>query len=176
MSSYLLPPIIYNKDFYKNIMYIRDAELSKLAINKTLQKYLNTLKGQIDVCESAWDKYKKYTNPYEFIHTVLPNSRQAICQYKPLSRSFFKMVEMCQMLNILEELPRAKCKSFHLAEGPGGFIEALAFLRKNPADQYYGMTLLEEHNQNVPGWRKSKQFLLDNPNVIIEKGYDERGI
>ena len=192
MSSFLLPPIIYSKEFYthlitdKNececkckdtdkIMKQNQQQSKPIFINKTLQKYLNTLKAQIDVCEMAWDKYKKYTNPYEFIHTTVPNARNAICPYKPLSRSFFKMIEMCHMLNILAELPQERCKSFHLAEGPGGFIEALVFLRKNMADLHYGMTLLEEHNQNVPGWRKSKQFLIDNSNVIIEKGHDEKG-
>ena len=178
MSSYLLPQIIYTKELYKYILpsFVNDDIFDKKClINKTLQKYLNALKAQLDECEMVWDKYKKYTNPYEFIHTVVPNSRYAICQHKPLSRSFFKMIEMCHLLNLLDELPREKCKSFHLAEGPGGFIEALVFLRKNPADRYYGMTLLEEHNHNVPGWRKSKQFLADNPNVIIEKGDDGRG-
>jgi len=178
MSSYLLPSIINTKEFYRHINYefnLVQPQAQKVFINKTLQKYLNMLKAQIDECEFAWDKYKKYTNPYEFIHTTVPNSRNAICQYKPLSRSFFKMVEMCHLLNILPDLPKEKCKSFHLAEGPGGFIEALVFLRKNPADLYYGMTLLEENNQNVPGWRKSKQFLAENKNVIIEKGHDERG-
>lgn len=176
MSSYLLPSIINTKDFLKGINYdFNPEQIQTVRINKTLLSYLNVLKGQIDQCENAWDKYKKYTNPYEFIHTIVPNSRNAICQYKPLSRSFFKMIEMCHMLDILSELPIEKCKSFHLAEGPGGFIEALLFLRKNPNDIYYGMTLLEEHNQNVPGWRKSKVFLAEHKNVIIEKGKDERG-
>ena len=176
MSSYLLPQIICPKDFYKHINYSFTHEKNKpVIINKTLKKYLNTLKSQIDECELAWDKYKKYTNPYEFIHTPVPNARSAICQYKPLSRSFFKMVEMCHLQDILPELPAEKMKSFHLAEGPGGFIEALVYLRKNPADLYYGMTLLEEQNQNVPGWRKSKQFLSENKNVIIEKGHDGKG-
>ena len=148
---------------------------NKIIINKTLHKYLNALKAQIDEQESAWDKFKKYTNPYEFIHTIVPNTRQSICTHKPLSRSFFKMIEMTHMLNILPTLPADACKSFHLAEGPGGFIEAISFLRKNTKDLYYGMTLLEDSNVNVPGWRKSKEFLLSNTNVIIEKGIDGKG-
>ena len=176
MSSYLLPPIIYINDLYKHITDgVKPIQYTPVSINQTLQKYLKNIKSQIDECELVWDKYKKYTNPYEFIHSIVPNSRSAICKYKPLSRSFFKMIELCHMLNILPNLPQNKCKSFHLAEGPGGFIEALVYLRKNPADLYYGMTLLEEHNQNVPGWRKSKQFLANNINVIIENGYDKKG-
>ena len=37
------------------------------------------------------------------------------------------------------------------------------------------MTLIDESNQNVPGWRKSKHFLANNPNVIIEKGIEGNG-
>jgi 23S rRNA U2552 (ribose-2'-O)-methylase RlmE/FtsJ len=67
-----------------------------------------------------------------------------------------------------------KFKSFHLAEGPGGFIEAVAHIRKNKKDEYYGMTLVN-NDTKCPGWRNSKKFLEDNPNVIIEKGVDKTG-
>jgi hypothetical protein len=61
--------------------------------------------------------------------------------------------------------------SFHLAEGPGGFIEALANTRKNPNDKYVGMTILDDANDNnVPAWKKSEYFLRNNPNVFIENG------
>ena len=61
-----------------------------------------------------------------------------------------------------------------MAEGPGGFIEAVAYLRKNKTDEYYGMTLMSS-DLKCPGWKKSKKFLEDNSNVIIEKGVDETG-
>jgi 23S rRNA U2552 (ribose-2'-O)-methylase RlmE/FtsJ len=176
MSFYSLPTITYIHELHRYIVPIISGKNNEtIIVNKTLYKYLSTLKQQIDECETAWDKYKKYTNPYEFLHTIIPNARQSICTYKPLSRSFFKMIEMSHMLNILNDLPSNKCKSFHLAEGPGGFIEALVFLRKNKNDQYYGMTLLEENNHNIPGWRKSKGFLYENPNVNIEIGTDGKG-
>ena len=150
-------------------------EESDIMVNKTLYKYLNFVKGQIDCRLEQWDKYKKYTNPHEYIHTTIPNTKQAISTLKPISRSFFKMIEICKTLFLLDILPSDSCKSFHLAEGPGGFIEALAYMRKNPADKYYGMTLIDDTNQNVPGWRKSKHFLLNNPNVIIETGIERNG-
>jgi 23S rRNA U2552 (ribose-2'-O)-methylase RlmE/FtsJ len=64
--------------------------------------------------------------------------------------------------------------SFHLAEGPGGFIEAVCHMRKNPNDVYYGMTLVNSDSK-CPGWKKSKNFLEENRNVIIEKGIDNTG-
>ena len=60
-------------------------------------------------------------------------------------------------------------KCFCLAEGPGGFIEALCTLRHEPKDIYYGMTLIND-DINVPGWKKTKNFLSENKNVIIESG------
>ena len=142
-------------------------------INKSLYRYLSFVKEQIDTQQNDWDKYKKYTNTYEYIHTPIPNTKASVCNYKPLSRSFYKMIEICKSFAILEELPSV-CKTFHLAEGPGGFIEALAMLRSQLKDTYYGMTLIDD-DCNVPGWRKSKSFLLHNPNVTIEKGSDDRG-
>jgi 23S rRNA U2552 (ribose-2'-O)-methylase RlmE/FtsJ len=150
------------------------AECNDILINKTLYKYLSFIKEQIDCRLEQWDKYKKCTNPYEYIHSLIPNTKQAISTLKPISRSFFKMIEICHSLSLLELLPSA-CTTFHLAEGPGGFIEAMAYMRKNKDDTYYGMTLIDETNQNVPGWRKSKYFLLNNPNVIIETGIEKNG-
>ena len=179
MSSYLLPPIINTKEFYTHINYVFtvQSEQQTVVINKTLQKYLNRLKAQIDECEFAWDKYKKYTNPYEFIHTTVPNSRNAICQYKPLSRSFFKMIEMTHMLNILSALPADACKSFHLAEGPGGFIQAFierCSEEKRPIGVSLAMSLKPTHSQ-IPGWKRAVPFLRKNPVVKIFYGADGTG-
>ena len=81
------------------------------------------------------------TNPYEYIHTNVPNSKSSICKLNPLSRSFYKMIELINTLNLFDNNSET-IKSFHLAEGPGGFIEALSYIRKNPNDTYYGMTLM----------------------------------
>jgi hypothetical protein len=63
-----------------------------------------------------------------------------------------------------------------LAEGPGGFIEAIAQYRSNPNDLYIGMTLVDDLNDsNIPGWKKTKFFLQNNPNVKIEFGADMTG-
>lgn len=169
----------------------------KKHINKTLCKYLNLLKEQIDTRQDSWDKCKKYTNCYEYIHTVVPNTKQAVCPLKPLSRSFYKMIEMAHMMQLMPRLlnhttTSAGCgaRTFHLAEGPGGFIEAVVYLRKlqqpqqlyQPgvtqapfADQYIGMTLLDDADTGVPGWKKSRHFLQANPTVFIERGADGRG-
>lgn len=180
MSFCVLPTIHTNNNIHKHIKFdISNNEdncsiSGEIVINKTLYKYLSSVKEQIDCRLEQWDKFKKYTNPYEYIHSVIPNAKQSIATIKPISRSFFKMIEICHSFSLLDTLPN-NCKSFHLAEGPGGFIEALAYMRKNIKDTYYGMTLIDEVNHNVPGWRKTKHFLANHPNVIIESGIDGTG-
>ena len=173
MSFFELPIIPNNEDII-SIIDIKYSDKVQIVINKTLMTYLKNIKKEIDNRQTEWDKYKKYTNPYEYIHTLVPNSKQSICKLKPLSRSFYKMIEIFGLLEINDSLP-IDCKSFHLAEGPGGFIEALVDLRKNINDKYIGMTLLDENDISVPAWKKSTFFLENNPNVYIEKGGDSTG-
>ena len=148
-------------------------KISEPIINKTLMKYLTNIQTEIDNKQDEWDHYKKYINPYEYIHTQVSNSKSSVCKIKPLSRSYFKMIEICKIFELDTELP-TNCKSFHLAEGPGGFIEALCSLRNNKNDKYIGMTLIDK-NVNIPGWKKSNSFLENNTNVFIETGHDETG-
>ena len=143
-------------------------------ISKTLQEYLSVIKGEIDNCPVDWDYYKKFTNPYEYIQTQIPGENYSVSSLKPLSRSYFKMIEIVKTHNILNSYKETPIKTFHLAEGPGGFIEAITHLRKNNKDTYHGMTLLND-TIGIPGWNKSSQFLKNNPNVIIEKGVDGKG-
>jgi 23S rRNA U2552 (ribose-2'-O)-methylase RlmE/FtsJ len=129
---------------------------------------------KLDDHECEWDIFKKYTNPYEYIHSAVPFKKKSISVYKPLSRSYFKMIEMLNTFNM--NFGTKPMRSFHLAEGPGGFIEALCNVRKNPKDVYIGMTILDELNDNnIPGWKKSDAFLKKNENVYIECGADNTG-
>jgi 23S rRNA U2552 (ribose-2'-O)-methylase RlmE/FtsJ len=216
MSIFLLPKIAYviqSEDIgFKMVDSTPDAFISN-----SLCEMLSKTKLQIETMENSWDNYKKLTNPYEFIHTVVPGCKTQVSRMKPLSRSFYKMVEICTQFNLCN---REKCNSsvnnnndndvfsignygnghnhnafmqfaitpealltknsepmmssFHLAEGPGGFIEAVCHMRNNPSDVYYGMTLVN-NDSKCPGWKKSKNFLDENRNVVIEKGIDETG-
>ena len=42
-------------------------------------------------------------NPFEFIHTNVPNTNYCISKKKPISRAFFKMIEICNIFDIFEE-------------------------------------------------------------------------
>tara|TARA_Y100000389_G_scaffold204320_2_gene256223 strand:+ start:100 stop:1281 length:1182 start_codon:yes stop_codon:yes gene_type:complete len=144
-------------------------------ISFSLNHYLTEMKFKIEKIESKWDIYKKYTNPYEYINTIIPNKNKCVSKYKPLSRSYFKMIEIIDTFNLIR-IEDKKIKTFHLAEGPGGFIEAFVNKRNNDDDVYYGMTLLDdEEDMNIPSWKKSQQFLNKHSNVVIENGIKKNG-
>ena len=226
-------------------------------ISSSIYSHLCDMKQQIEQFQEEWDNIKKFTNPYEYIHTNVAGNKTNISKLRPLSRSFYKMIEIIKNNNILSQynntvVTRPEYKmginTFHLAEGPGGFIEAISYLRglkyqrevhdaaavsasaaasadsvnntngsgtvqilkRNTElhdeymkeiehlklsrrifesqkhgydkfatssygnDRYYGMTLVND-DPICPGWKKTKTFLENHPNVIIETGADKTG-
>ena len=237
----------------------------KVYLSSSIYAHLCDIKHQIEQYQDTWDNIKKFTNPYEYIHSNISGNKTNISRLRPLSRSFYKMIEIMKNTNMLSRYetmyatkPDSKMglKTFHLAEGPGGFIEALAYLRglgyqrytsneKNAGasngggvfggvfggdstsspihilkrntdfhdeymkeqenlkvsrrifdsqkegtsvggggtttptavyanDRYYGMTLVND-DPICPGWKKTRTFLENHPNVMIENGADKTG-
>ena len=172
MAFFLLPRT--NNLLYKNIEYTNIDGIPTSVVSQSLSYYLYNIKEKITSREKQWDIYKKYTNPYEYIHTVVPLKKKSVSKYKPLSRSYFKMVEIINTFHVNYVEP---ISSFHLAEGPGGFIEAFVKIRNCKQDTYIGMTLLDEKKKhsNIPAWKKSELFFKTNANVVLENGIDETG-
>lgn len=173
MPYYQLPQIEYNIRKSNINLKIHEKNIEKKFSNPSLKYYLTHIKGLIDENIEDWDTNKKYTNPYEFIHTNIPNFKLSISKIKPISRAFFKLIEIYNDHNIF--VSDAPIKSFHLAEGPGGFVEATTYLRDNSRDTYYGMTLIDENDTNIPGWRKADFLMKKYPNINIEYGADGVG-
>ena len=220
-------------------------------VSSSIYSHLCDIKEQIEKYQDAWDNIKKFTNPYEYIHTNVSGNKTNISKLRPLSRSFYKMIEIIKNNSILSQYSntivarpdyKMGINTFHLAEGPGGFIEAVAYLRGsdyqrvvatastggtecpcdgtgtstgtstgtpvqilkrntelhdeymkelehmkltrrifesngNPTygnDRYYGMTLVND-DPICPGWKKTRAFLENHPNVSIETGADKTG-
>jgi 23S rRNA U2552 (ribose-2'-O)-methylase RlmE/FtsJ len=172
MTYYLLPKTSFL--IHKNIECIIQETPTEVKYSNSLSYYLYNIKKQIDKHEREWDIYKKYTNPYEYINSIVPYKKKSIAKHKPLSRSYYKMIEIMNTFNI--DFSTSPIQSFHLAEGPGGFIEALLHRRNNKSDRYIGMTLIDNENDpNIPAWKKTSDFLNKNPNVLIETGADNTG-
>lgn len=138
-------------------------------------------KENIDKLENSesWDKMKKIGNPYELIYTTYHRKRKndSISKYIPLSRSYFKMWEIYNNYPIFKYFPlHTKFHFSHLAEGPGGFMEAsynyLEHIREKKIqvkDIYDGITL-KPHNEYVPDWNKIKKIFNNNSNIRVTYG------
>jgi 23S rRNA U2552 (ribose-2'-O)-methylase RlmE/FtsJ len=126
-----------------------------------------------------WDIAKRITNPYELISTHSSRLRlpKSTCCIHPLSRSYFKMVEILTHLQFFDRHKDPKLKSLHICEGPGGFIEAfhsMAETKKKIIQSSHAMTLKSTH-QMIPGWRRATQFLQKHPAVHIVYGPTKTG-
>ena len=136
--------LIHNNILDKSSFYIKTHNKKHISpyLSKTLHIYLSNVKKLIEECHEEWDNKKKITNPYEYIHTLIAHKRISVSLYKPLSRSFFKLIELSNTHYLLSDYTKTNINTFSLAEGPGGFIEALMWLRNNKEDKYYGITLI----------------------------------
>jgi cap1 methyltransferase len=142
---------------------------------------VESLKEQIRPYDKTelWDLAKRITNPYELISTFsnrlkLPKST---CCHHPLSRSFFKMIEILNHLDFFNRHKSPRYRSLHVCEGPGGFIEAFQYLAKEKDRRIqgsYGMTLKSTHMM-IPGWKRATQFLEKHKNVHILFGPSRTG-
>ena len=72
MTYFILPNI--NVDININHFFIQTTNIKNetIYINKSLSEFLNEIKEEIKNYNTHWDASKKYINPYEFIHTPIP--------------------------------------------------------------------------------------------------------
>jgi 23S rRNA U2552 (ribose-2'-O)-methylase RlmE/FtsJ len=147
-----------------------------LHMNDDMHKMITTYKNKITPYynNKTWDKYKKLSNEFELIFTT-PNTKSNVSLYNPVSRSFFKMWEIIfDFQNDLLKsfsLKTTPMKCLFLAEGPGGFLEAVMKYRNNKNDHYYGMTLRPD-TKSIPEWKLKK---FDMSNITTLYGADNTG-
>lgn len=146
---------------------------------------LYSLKQQIENLDSKgeWEYLKRTSNPYELVFSQSHDLRipYSVCSIRPLSRSYFKMIEILSVLDFFKRHTGKKkiLRSAHVCEGPGGFIEALlsqstatgSSMRLKDA---WAMTL-KPSKANIPGWKRAYTFLKKNPVIHVEYGADDTG-
>ncbi len=179
---------IYTNENIEKEVKIENIQLewkdkSQSLLFKNYYNEISKKKTEIDNLENneIWDKMKKIGNPYELVYTTYHRKKKndSISKYIPLSRSYFKMWEIYYNYPIIEKFPlNTKFHFAHLAEGPGGFMEAsynyIQYLRNknkiaNKNDIYQGITL-KPHNEYVPDWNKIKKIFGKECNVNVNYG------
>ena len=179
------PPWIYTKwlrvDPCKWESQIQKTEWSIILPFPKIDGDLYSLKQEIEALDrkGEWEFLKRTSNPYELVFSQSNDIRipYSVCSLRPLSRSYFKMIELLSVLDFFKRHTSNKLRSAHVCEGPGGFIEALlsqSLLNKTPLKDAWAMTL-KPSKPNIPGWKRAYNFLKKNPNIHIEYGADDTG-
>lgn len=151
-------------------------------VNNDIFLKLNKYKELIDEIKNIkiWDFCKKLSNEYELLHHCLKhkNTNLGIANYDPISRSFFKMWEICHDCNIID-LNNPRIIYGALAEGPGGFIECFNFYRrrfaKSSTRDIVNCITLKPYNNDIPGWKKSQRIFRECNEYNISYGLDDTG-
>jgi len=130
------------------------------------------------VLPNNWEYYKKIVNPYELVYTKkkYKNFPECISTVRPLSRSYFKMIEIMDLCGFFHQQGKS-IRTAHVCEGPGGFIEALytaSTQYKTYIDETVAMTLQSTKN-TIPGWRYAAHFLKSHNTIKIIYGRDATG-
>ena len=68
MTFFLLPKLFNKLNVEILELSFNDDPKNTEYISKSLKFYLNSMKKKIDDIILEWDIYKKYTNPFEYIH------------------------------------------------------------------------------------------------------------
>ena len=90
MTYFKIPTNIYKTIDEKDIkLKLEKKNNISQKCSYSLSNYLKETKKEIDKVYNAWDSVKIFTNPYEFIHTMVPNNNLSVSQYKPISRAIF---------------------------------------------------------------------------------------
>jgi 23S rRNA U2552 (ribose-2'-O)-methylase RlmE/FtsJ len=162
-----------------NLIWNVSNEIDIKEENDEVENILNKHKEYIDnIDKNIWNYNKKLVNDFEALHIPSKNmlDNYGVADYIPISRAFFKMWE------ILNDFPSILDISGNilygaLCEGPGGFIEAFNFYRKNKdvKDSIVAMTLRNDLDETIPSWKKSDEILKQCNRIYITYGYDSTG-
>lgn len=144
------------------IFILKDNKIQSDLCNK-----LNETKMLIDDYCEEWDKVKKNIHNHEYVYASKYNS---ISNVNPISRSYFKFIEMYYDYNIIDKY--RKNKIVCLAEAPGGFIQSiLHLLDYNNIISIYGNSL-QSDTKSIPKWNKR---LLNYEKVLFYNGINNNG-
>jgi 23S rRNA U2552 (ribose-2'-O)-methylase RlmE/FtsJ len=129
---------------------------------------------------NTWEYYKKIVNPYELVYTQNKYDQfpDSVALIHPLSRSYFKMIEILRVADFFKSFSGKRIRSGHVCEGPGGFIEAfIDECNKNHIGTINSVAMTLKSTQNsIPGWKKANMFLKKYNKIIkILYGKDDTG-
>lgn len=173
------PPWLFNQYHKINIL---NYDITYGSFECSISNELIDKKNEINVYEEEhkWELAKKLANPYEMVYSQEEKFKYPNLAFiKPLSRSYFKMIELLYVSNFFQDFKLVHYfRSVHVAEGPGGFIQAFIDVteqHRKKVKKIDAITLRSE-TYYVPGWKKANSFIKRYSDILnISYGCDNTG-
>ena len=162
-------------DFEYSITKNYDINQNLNIINVDMTNKINKYKNDL-FNNSLWNEFRKISNNYELVNIILNNKNIGISKLRPLSRSYYKIIEIITDYKLLENLNKSFTeiqKIVLIAEAPGGFLEALNDLLGNSLN-YYAISLIK-NDTNIPNWDYAMKKYINNDNIHFLLGKDNTG-
>ena len=149
MNYYIIPKNNFNIDLclkLSNKMIKPYISVSLIYYLNDVYKQLLKLQDNASISETATIEYvNKIVNPFEFIHTNVPDSIISVSKVKPDSNMFFELMEIFQLFNINEVLlTKNKINIAHLTPNYTSTNYLLDMLREDIDD----FIITEDFNYN----------------------------
>tara|TARA_B100001094_G_C18187294_1_gene804669 strand:- start:406 stop:1668 length:1263 start_codon:yes stop_codon:yes gene_type:complete len=155
---------------------INNNIINKNIINIELSDKINQYKNDL-FNNKVWNEFRKISNNYELVNIILNNRNLGLSLLRPLSRSYYKIIEIIKDYKLLDNLNKNFSninKIVLIAEAPGGFLEALND-KIGDNTNYYAISLIKENNNNIPNWEYAKKKYSNNNNIHFLLGKDKTG-
>ena len=146
-----------------------DSEFSDNYNTDLLCELIKT-KELIDVYPNEWDSIKRMNHQYEYIYTS-SNPNRNISNVIPVSRSYFKLIEIIKEYSIFKSGENYKIAC--IAEAPGGFIQSILHTSKtmNYTKDISAITLLSK-DFKVPYWNP---IVCNHKDIFLYEGKEKTG-
>lgn len=160
MMSFLIPRLHPDIITYINIEFGDDTSD---IVDSSVQLYLNDIKKNLEILKTNgnWEKYKDCINPYEYLFTPIPLKKYCISKYKPLSKSYFEMIEL---INYFDLINNSCVNILHLCDDASTYIDAMEYLHVN--DKEYIHTTISDKNINNSKGKVIYEKLIDSECIM----------
>jgi len=152
MCHYQLDKCDFLEEF--SIIFSKNVVHDKLlGDSEKIDNAKNKIEG---VDQKEWSKSRKYSNIYEYPRLYKYNN------FKPISRAYYKIWEIIFDFNI-----NCDTETFHIAESPGGFIQATLEYKKRSYGEVkmcHTTSLTDKQNTDIPNYHR---LIHNNKNVDV---------
>jgi len=152
MSYYILPKInngirVTPKD---------DLNNCKVYISNSLLNYYTETKTQlINMClndpdtSNKYNEFVKIINPYEYIFSIVPNSKFSVSKLKPNSFLFYDLLEIITTMNVFESNKNKNIKILNVGSYFNDVCYSIEMMREFNKDIFFTLNDLNELNNDT---------------------------